>query len=231
LCLLFAFMSIGCATTKISDQQPFSFVQFNRPGQIWVYDFVAPGSDFPQEIILTTADKSDITPKTASQIEEEQKLGAAIRSQLVKQIQSIGMPAMQALPSTIPLVNDLVIRGYLINVSEGSVSKRLALGFGSGASELEIAVETFQVVPTGVNKLESKYVNARSGKTPGLVMSVAGLLASGNPAGLIISSGIRVYAMKTGTDTVNGRARSSSKAIVTILKKQYQEQGWIADDS
>jgi len=33
-------------------------------------------------------------------------------------------------------LNDIVLRGYLLSIEEGSAAKRVAIGFGSGASEL-----------------------------------------------------------------------------------------------
>ena len=58
-------------------------------------------------------------------------------------------------------------------------------------------------------------------------MGVAGLIATHNPAGLIVSSGMSIYGEKTGKDTVEGRANQSAKEIADVLKKRFQEQGWI----
>ena len=38
-------------------------------------------------------------------------------------------------------LNDIIIKGYLLSVQEGSATKRMALGFGAGASELRTAVK------------------------------------------------------------------------------------------
>jgi hypothetical protein len=45
---------------------------------------------------------------------------------------------------TRPQINDILIRGYLVSIQEGSAAKRVAIGFGSGASELKTAVEGFR---------------------------------------------------------------------------------------
>jgi len=47
------------------------------------------------------------------------------------------------------------------------------------------------------------------------------------PGGLIVSSGMSIYGEKTGKDTVEGRANQSAKEIADVLKKRFQEQGWI----
>ena len=36
-----------------------------------------------------------------------------------------------------------------------------------------------------------------------------------------------IYGEKTGKDTVEGRANQSAKEIADVLKKRFQEQGWI----
>jgi hypothetical protein len=53
------------------------------------------------------------------------------------------------------------------------------------------------------------------------------LLATHNPAGLIISTGMKVYGEKSGMSKIEGRADHTAKEIADILKKRFQEQGWI----
>ncbi len=59
-------------------------------------------------------------------------------------------------------------------------------------------------------------------------MSVAGLLATGYPVGLIVSSGMKVYQEASGHSTVEGRARATAKEIAADLRKLFQEQSWLA---
>jgi len=46
-------------------------------------------------------------------------------------------------------------------------------------------------------------------------LGVVGLVATGNPAGLIVSTGMK------------GRAKQTAKEIADVLKKRFEEQGWI----
>jgi hypothetical protein len=70
-------------------------------------------------------------------------------------------------------------------------------------------------------------LDAGGSKGPGAALGVAGLVATGNPAGLIISSGIKVYGEASGRSTVEGRAEQTAKEIAARLKTRFQEQGWI----
>ena len=140
----------------------------------------------------------------------------------------MGMPAEQAVAGTKPQINDIVIRGYLISYNKGSEAKRIAIGFGSGASDLKVAAEGFQMTAEGLRKLGSGTAESGGSKAPGADLGVLGLIATHNPAGLIISSGVKVYGEETGSSKVEGRAKAIAKEIGDVLKKRFQEQGWIS---
>ncbi len=65
------------------------------------------------------------------------------------------------------------------------------------------------------------------GKAPGADLGVLGLIATHNPAGLIIISGVKIYGEESGSSKVKGRAKQTAKEIADVLKKRFQEQGWI----
>ena len=137
------------------------------------------------------------------------------------------LPGEHAVPGTTPLIDDIIIRGYLISFDEGSAAKRVAIGFGSGMSELRVAVEGFRMTVHGLQKLGSGTTDASGSKTPGGAVGLAALLATHNPAGLIISTGVKVYGEKSGKSTVEGRAKQTAKEIGDVLKKRFQQEGWI----
>src|SRR5208283_2470476 len=139
----------------------------------------------------------------------------------------MGMPAQRVWGEATPQINDLVIRGYLISVNEGSTTKRVTIGFGYGASELRTAVEAYQMTAQGLRKIVSDTLDSGGSKTPGAALGVAAFMVTANPAGLIISSGMKVYGEESGRSKVEGRADATAKEIAVVLKKQFQEQGWI----
>ena len=155
------------------------------------------------------------------------KGNASTQAPLVEQIRAMGMWAVPASMGLQPRLNDIVLRGYLISINEGSAVKRVAIGFGSGASQLETAVEVFQMTPRGLVRLGSGTVNSGGNKTPGAALGVATFAATSNPAGLIISGGMKVYGEASGSSKVEGRATATAKEIASVLKKRFREQGWI----
>ena len=226
---LFVLMAIaGCASTQVSNRQQLVTGQLPRPNTIWVYDFAATAADVPANSALAGQYSANGTPQTAEQIALGRQLGAEIAAQLVQQIQSMGLPAARGGAGMAPQINDIIIQGYLLSVQQGSAAERIVIGFGAGASELRTAVEGYQVTAQGPRKLGSGTVDSGGSKAPGEILGVAGLAATGNPAGLIISTGLKVYGEESGKSTVQGRAQQTAKEIADQLKVRFQQQGWIA---
>ena len=228
LCLLAVAVVAGCASTEVSERQEYKGGKIPRPGHIWIYDFAATPAEVPANSALAGQSVEHPTPQTPEQIELGRKLGEEIAVQMVEEIRGgMGLPAKRASSQTKPEINDLVIRGYLLSVDEGDATKRVAIGFGSGASHLTTAVEGFQMTAQGLRKLGSGKVGAGGGKTPGGAVGVAALIATGNPVGLIVGGGAKVYGEYSGSSKVEGRAKAIAKEITDALKKKFQEQGWI----
>ena len=228
LCVLAVAVAAGCASTETSDRQRLVYEKLPRPNHIWVYDFAATPAEIPAASALAGQTTEHATPQTPEQIELGRKLGEAIAAQIVDEIRGgMGLPAKRALSSTKPDINDIVIRGYLLSVEEGSATKRVAIGFGSGASHLTTAVEGFQMTAQGLRKLGSGTVDSGGGKTPGAALGVVALIATANPAGLIVGGGVKAYGEYSGSSKIEGRAKAIAKEIAEKLKPKFQEQGWI----
>jgi hypothetical protein len=90
-----------------------------------------------------------------------------------------------------------------------------------------VAVEGLQMTDNGLREIGSGSTASGSNKTPGMAVGLATLLATHNPAGLIVSTGMKVYDEKSGKSTVDGRSKQTAKEIADQLKKKFQEQGWI----
>jgi len=219
----------GCASTKVTDRQSSMGAneRLPKPTQIWVHDFAGTPADVPAESALAGLDEEPSRPPTAEQVQIARQLGESIATHLVDEIRDLGMMAVSVSPGTKPSINDLVIRGYLMSIDEGSAAKRVVIGFGAGASELKTAVEVFQMTDHGLRKLGSGTVDAGGSKGPGAALGVATFIATANPAGLIISSGMKVYGEASGSSKIEGRGKATAKEIADVLKKRFREQGWI----
>jgi hypothetical protein len=216
-----------CDSTKITDRQQMSKDKLAKPAQIWVYDFVATPADLPADSALAGKYAENNKPQTPEQIAKGRELGTLIETELVSQIRAMGMPAEHAVKETVPKINDIVLRGSIISFDEGDAKKRVGIGFGSGASELKVAIEGFQMTAQGLRKLGGGAGDAGGSKAPGAALGVVGTIATHNPLGLIISTGVKAHGEKTGSSKVEGRAKQTAKEIADILKQRFQEQGWV----
>jgi hypothetical protein len=226
-CVLALAVATGCASTNVVGREEYRGGKIPRPSHIWVYDFAATPADVPAESALAGQHAAHPTPQTAEQIETGRKVGEAIATQLAEEIRGMGLPAERASNGTKPRINDLVFRGYLLSIDEGDATKRVAIGFGSGASELTTAVEGFQMTAQGLRKLGSGTVDSGGGKTPGGAVGVAALIVTGNPVGLIVGGGAKAYGEYSGSSKIEGRAKATAKEIAEQIRPKFQEQGWI----
>jgi Domain of unknown function (DUF4410) len=157
--LLFVLAAIaGCASTNVTQQTPMSSPGLARPNQIWVYNFVANSADMPTNSSIGGEVGAPSTPPTAAQIEEGRQLGELIATNLVADINAMGLSAVQAGPGSSPQVGDGVIRGYLVSVQSGSAVQRFVIGFGAGTSEMDTVVEGYTVTPQGWRQLGREHL-------------------------------------------------------------------------
>lgn len=211
LCLFAMIIIVGCASSKITSRDEYKGGKIARPNKIIVYDFTAT----PE------------SAQTSEQSETGRRVGAKVATVLADEIRNMGLPAERTSNQTQPQIGDLVIKGQLLSINEGSAAERVAIGFGSGAAELKAAVEGFLMTDRGLQKLGSGTTDSSGGKSPGAAMGVVGTLATANPAGLIVSTGMKVYGEASGSSTIEGRGEDLAKEIAKVLQVKFQEQGWI----
>ena len=223
--LLLLALAAGCAQTTVSEQQGYQGPQLARPDRIIVYDFAASAQDLPPGYDMAVAAPN--LPQSQSERSQGQKLGAEIAKELVSQLQAAGLPAVQATTQNPPRVGDITIVGYFVSVDSGSIAKRFAIGFGSGAASLQTVVEAYLMSREGLRRLGSGELNSEGPKGPGEALPLAITLASSNPIGLIVSSAAHVEGEVSGRTTVEGSAKRTAKEIGDKLIAAARRQGWI----
>ncbi len=220
-------LASGCATSNITRQDPLVKGVLPKPSQILVMDFVSSARDIPADSAIRQEFSIDDTPQTKEEIAEGRQLGAEMAEQLAVHIREMGLPALRVTGASKPRINDILLRGFLVSIDEGSTAKRVGIGFGAGASELHTVLEGFQVTPKGLRKLGSGKLEAGGAKTPGAAMGAAALIATANPVGLIVSTGMKVHGEKSGSSKLEGRAKETTQEIAEALRIRFQEAGWI----
>ena len=217
----------GCASTNVTKQTPLVNATISRPNQIWVYNFAATPADIPADSSIRGEVSVPSTPPTAEQLETGRQLGVLIAEDLVADIQAMGLSAVQARPGSSPQVGDGIIHGYLVSVEGGGAVKRFVIGFGYGTSEMDTVVEGYLMTPQGLRSLGSGTMSSSGGKTPGIIVPAAMTIATGNPIGLIVVGGAKMYREASGRNTLEGRAKATADEISQQLRIRFEERGWI----
>jgi uncharacterized protein DUF4410 len=218
----------GCASTNVTERQSnIGNEKLARPDRIIVYDFAATPADIPAGSAIAGQVAQSTTPQTPEQIETGRKLGAQIAKELVAKIQDMGLPAVLASGQPAPRVNDIVIKGYLVSVEEGSAGKRILIGFGSGNAELKTMVEGFQMTDHGLRQLGSGELDSGGSQTPGMLVPLAVVAATANPIGLVVGGAVKLYGQESGSDTIAGSAKRTADATAKQLQGAFEKQGWI----
>lgn len=216
----------GCASTKVTEREILVTEKVPRPDHILIYDFGATPADVPADSPLAAV-ATDRPPQTPEHIEFGRRVGAQIAIQLTERIRRMGLPAEHVSGPSLPQINDIVIRGYLLSVSEGSAAKRVGVGFGSGASELSVAVEGYQMTAQGLRRLGSGSGTSGGNKTPGAAGAAGVAIATGNPLGLVVTTGVKGYGEMSGSSGIEGRIDNIVTEIAKQAEPRFRAQGWI----
>lgn len=218
---------VGCASAKVTSQDPYTGNAIARPDRIIVYDFAATPADVPAGSAVVSDDYTPSTPLTPEQLAAGRKLGAEVARDLVTEIQNMGLPAVLAAGQPPPNLGDLVIMGYFVSVQQGSAAKRVLIGFGAGDADLKTVVEGYLMTAQGLRRLGSGELDSGGGKTPGLAVPLVVAAATANPIGLVVAGAAKVYGEESGKTTIEGAAQRTAEEIGDKLKVAFQNQGWI----
>ena len=227
LCLFALILVGGCASTKVSDLHEYEGQRLPRPGRIIVHDFAGTPADIPAGSAMAGRYSSYTVPQSPDDIAAGRRLGAAVAKELIAEIRSWGLPAVPVAGQPAPQIDDIVLMGYFESVDTGSMTKRIVLGFGSGAAHLATTVEGYHMTRNGLQRLGSGEVTSGGGKAPGVAVPLVMAVASGNPIGLIVSSAAKVEGEASGRTTIEGAGKRTAEAIGAQLKLACQRQGWI----
>lgn len=228
----------GCASTDVTSLQAYRGERLPRPGKIVVYDFATTPADLPPglpyeaaAIGITSAARTN--PPTPAEVATVRKLGTLVAQELVKNLRAMGLPAVEGTAAAMPPASlqpdDIALAGYFATVDPGSEAKRLMIGFGSGAPELNTVIEGYQMTPQGtLLRLGGGTVDAGGTKVPGMLVPLAVVAANGNPIGLIVNGAIKVHGEESGSATIEGAAKRTADKIAEQMRPTIERQGWTA---
>lgn len=227
-CVLALAVAVGCASTEVIERDSkLGTENLPRPDRIYVYPFAAIPADIPTWSAAAGRYAPPRETPTPEELESGRELGALVAKELVTKIADMGLVAAEGNQQSQPQLTDIMLMGYFEAVEEGSTVKRLALGFGAGATELTTVVEGYQMTQAGPRLLGSGKLEATGAKTPGMVVPLAIFAATRNPIGLFVIGGAKGTEEVTGKSKIEGGAKRTAEAIADQLRVRFNEQGWI----
>jgi hypothetical protein len=218
---------VGCASTKVSDQEGYEGGQLPRPGRIIVYDFSATPAGISSWAQGRQAYAAAEAPMSAKELEEGRKLGADVAKELVAKINDTGMTAVRATDAPDPQLDDIVLVGYFTSVDEGSAVERIVIGFGKGAASVGVHAEGYHMTQDGLTLLGSGNADSGGGKGPGLIVPTVVTIATANPIGIVVGGAVKAAGELSGYSGATGSADRIAGEIAKVLEGRFKEQGWI----
>ncbi len=214
----------GCARVSTQYVQQ-TTDRLARPALILVHDYQVS----PDEVQLDSALSSRVrravkgTPKTEDQLKVEREVSRTLTTTLVDEIRKLGIPAEPARMAS-------PVAGPTLSIEEGNKAKRLVIGLGSGASEVQTLTQVYEVTSgDGHRLIEDFSTTTKSSRKPGFgPMAGFGAAAGLTAAHAAAAGGVGVATALS--QTVEADTKHGAKQIAKELAKLFVEQGWIAQE-
>ena len=200
---------MGCASaTTQRTGQAVEKKTLPKPPVLLVYDFsVAP----------------DDAPLTA-EIERGRAIAKSFSETVVGKLEAVGIAAQRATDSTPVPLHALVVKGQFVTIQEGSRAQRMVIGFGAGSTMLQVEVQAYQMMETGLQRISEVEGEARGSRMPGMAL----------PGGAAAATGFLVPVFVKGGLTTVREVRANIQADIDRLAERfaykavafYYSQGW-----
>lgn len=232
--VLFAAIAIGfatmlgaCASSEVTNvQSNAAQMVLEKPGRIIVYDIAATAADVPASSNMTGHYEQHSEPQTAEEIQMGRQLGAQLAGMLVEELKKQGIYAERAGQGLPARQGDVLIAGQFFAVDEGSRRRRVVIGFGKGASNLQTHIEAYLLTPQGHQLIATQSVDSGGGKMPGLAVPGAMAVVTGSPIGLAVGGALAIK-RELGSEKMTGAASRTASTVADQIKAFYQARGWI----
>ena len=218
-------VALGCASAKVGSVQRYAEdMPLPKPPVLLVYDFAVSPDDVVQDSL--GAEFSPSQTPSSKELKQARMVAATLSDQLVKKLEKRGIHAERADEATLPPVNAMVLKGQFVTIDTGSRIKRMVIGFGAGASKLQVNVQAYQATAYGLRRIAQAEAEAKGSKMPGMAVPMAGGAAMGTLAtSAVISGGMNI------AQEVQGRMTADAGRLADAIAKRaaafYKRQGWL----
>ena len=218
----------ACARTVVRPETEVLSLGLPRPQQIIVYNFAVTESEL-KENQGSVKKVPDEGISAGERHEIGRQAANALAEELVRGLHDLGFTAERKPRGTPIGSHQLLIDGMFLDVDEGSLLKRLVIGFGVGASKIDTEVHVRY--GTEHRKALDFRTHADSGKMPGAAATMgAGAVVQGGVTAGMAATSAGAGAVKAYHSEVERMAAHSAHQAVAYLSEFFAKQGWIHPD-
>jgi hypothetical protein len=202
-----------------------------RPNQVIVYPFAVSPAQVTenQGFIQGIVNNLGSTPLAERKQETGQDAANALADEMVKKINTLGLPAWKQQRGTPPPPNSLIIDGRFIDINEGNRLQRTVIGLGLGQSTMDTEVQVYAPSSSGYSMVLEFKTHADSGEMPGAAITgPAGAAAAGGLTAGVAAANVAVSGIKGYMSSVGPMASRSANQAVQYLQGFFVQNGWIA---
>jgi hypothetical protein len=150
---------------------------------------------------------------------------------LIKELQKTSVPVRQVTSANeVAPANALVVQGKFTLINEGNRTKRIMVGFGRGASDVEAHTTVSLTTDKQPVVLSEFNLQSPSGKKPG---AVVGMGAGAAASGVASSAGTGVAVGSAGQESasIESDAERMAREVARQIEQRMAAQNWIATPS
>lgn len=219
------FMQLSCAQTSIRPFARTSQKNLPAPARILIYDFaVSDAAVTEYQGILRQK------PSTRDPLLRQRALadGAAetLTAHLTVGLRRLGLTVERVQRGAPVNPGDVIVDGRFVTVNEGNPLRRIVIGFGSGASNLDTQVRLLRAGQR--QPLLEFATRADSGRVPGALATLPAGVAAPTAVSTAMAAGTVVHTGLHGdSSNVGHMAEASAEQAVRYLSEFFANQGWI----
>jgi hypothetical protein len=219
--------------TKVEVVAKYQGEALPKPAKALVYDFTVPDD-------VITVDQSPAAKlhkghrgegaEARSQEAAAQRVRASFSKALLHELQQASVPAETAPGADSPAPpNTLLVQGEFTAINEGNKTKRVLIGFGKGASDVQAHVTVSLATEQQPVVLLEFNVKSQSGKKPGSVATVgAGAATMGTATAGSAAAGVAAGGVLDRAATVQADASRMAKGVAKQIAELMGSQPWAA---
>ena len=211
---------VGCATTHVQPMLEYEGTeQLQPPDLVLIHNFLAPPADDSPDR-ASNAEIED-TEEMAQEANDE------LCTTLIEEMKKIGLPAQRASDAITAGESTLSIEGEFLCLEEGSSLKRMLIGFGAGAAQVNTIVRIYLHSGNHKELLQEFMATVETSDKNGLGPAMLGM--GPVPGGGIISATVS-SAVSAGSETWGSDIEALSDALAKEIVKSFVDfairQGW-----